>query len=236
MQIDLFGETRSDYLCKCQHKQISPANLFDIKQVSYNIAINIVCEFHYLKRQAPCSSAFGLYCKTCKMICGIIIYGTPSSSSLREGICGKEEKDNVIELTRLWIKDGTPTNTESYLIGNTLKKSGKEIIVSYAEPDQGHIGIVYQATNWIYTGLSEKRTNWKIEGIQKHSQTIADKYSSLEAKIKYGDKFSIIERPRKHRYVYFNCKPNRKKQLISKLNYSISPYPKKIVQDGIQGI
>ena len=43
-----------------------------------------------------------------------------------------------------------------------------------------HIGTVYQATNWIYTGLSAKRTDWVIEGIDKHGQTIADKYTSKE--------------------------------------------------------
>ena len=112
------------------------------------------------------------------------------------------------------------------MIGNTIKQCGKEIVVSYAEIEQGHLGIVYQATNWYYTGLSAKRTNWVVEGIDKHCQTIADKYTSQELKEKYGDKFSLKPRPRKHRYVFMNAKGKRKKELLQSLKYKIMPYPK----------
>lgn len=198
---------------------------YHIKQISYKLAMETIVKNHYLHRKCPCSQAFGLFDK--ERLLGVVIYGTPSSSSLRSGVCGKDESFNVIELTRLWIEDGTPKNTESYLIGNTLKLVNKEIIVSYAEIQQGHLGIVYQATNWIYTGLSAKRTNWTIEGVNKHCQTIADKYTAKEIREKYGDKFKLVDRPRKHRYVYFNTNRRRKRELINKLNYKIEPYPKK---------
>ena len=214
-------------MCQCEFADQSPKQLFFIQPTGYDAAMQIVVQNHYLHRTAPCSHAYGLFCKSCKKIVGVVVYGTPSSSTLRAGVCGVEEKDNVMELTRLWIKDGTPKNTESFLIGGTVCRINKEIIVSYAEIEQGHTGIVYQATNWIYTGLSAKRTNWVIEGQNKHCQTIADKYSATEIREKYGDKFSLVDRPRKHRYVYFNCKPKRKSQLMSKLKYQIEPYPKK---------
>lgn len=198
---------------------------YDIRRIDYKTAIEIVIKNHYLHRQAPCSFAFGLF--ETNNIIGVIIYGTPSSAPLRRGICGEAEKNNVIELTRLWIQDDTPKNTESYFIGNTIKLVNKEIIVSYAEIQQGHIGIIYQATNWIYTGLSAKRTNWVIEGVDKHCQTIADKYTAKELREKYGNRFKLVERPRKHRYVYFNTTNKaRKKELLNKLNYKIQPYPK----------
>ena len=210
---------------------------YTIKRINYSDAMDLVVKNHYLHRRCPCSQAFGLFehSKTNtdlfnnERIVGVVIYGTPSSAPLRKGICGIEESFNVIELTRLWIEDETPKNTESFLIGNTLKLVNKEIIVSYAEIQQGHLGIVYQATNWIYTGLSAKRTNWTIEGIDKHCQTIADKYTSKELKEKYGDKFKIVPRPRKHRYVYFNCSKTRKRQLLNKLKYKVMPYPKEPV-------
>ncbi len=187
----------------------------------------MVVENHYLHRKAPCSFAFGLVENSTDKIVGVVIYGTPSSSTLRSGICGTEEKNNVIELTRLWIEDGTPRNSESFLIGNTLSKVDKEIVVSYAEIEQGHLGIVYQATNWIYTGLSAKRTNWTIKGVNKHCQTIADKYSASELREIYGEDFKSVERPRKHRYVFFNTKSKkRRKELMDKLKYKILPYPK----------
>jgi hypothetical protein len=195
-----------------------------IKRIDYHTAMKIIVEKHYLHRKAPCSVAFGLFLDNeCK---GVVVYGTPSSAPLRRGIAGDENINNVVELTRLWVCDSVPRNGESFLIGNTLKKSGKEIVVSYAEIEQGHLGVVYQATNWYYTGLSAKRTNWVVEGIDKHCQTIADKYSSQELKELYGDKFSLKPRPRKHRYVFVNAKGKRKKELLQSLKYKIMPYPK----------
>ena len=155
----------------------------------------------------------------------VIMYGTPSSAPLRRGIAGDEEKDNVIELTRLWIDDKIGKNAESYLIGNTVKKVNKEIVVSYAEIEQGHLGTVYQACSFLYTGLSAKRTNWVVEGIDKHCQTIADKHTSEELKAKYGSKFKLVPRPRKHRYVFINAKKKRRLDLINKLKYKIQDYP-----------
>lgn len=200
-------------------------NELKIERIAYKLAMDIVVKEHYLHRKAPCSHAFGLF--RGGLIVGVVVYGTPSSAPLRSGICGPDEKMNVLELTRLWICDSVGKNAESYLIGNTIKLVDKEIIVSYAEPDQGHIGVVYQATNWIYTGLSAKRTNWTIEGVDLHCQTIADKYTSVEIREKYGDKFSLVDRPRKHGYVYFNCKRRRKKELLSKLRYPVASYPKR---------
>ena len=209
---------------------------YSIKPISYKLAMELVVKNHYLHRKCPCSQAFGLFeyseantdLFNNERIAGVVIYGTPSSSSLRKGICGVEESFNVAELTRLWIEDGTPKNTESYLIGNTLKLVNKEIIVSYAEIQQGHLGIVYQATNWLYTGLSAKRTNWTIEGIDKHCQTIADKYTAKEIREKYGDRFKLVDRPRKHRYVYLNADKRRKRELLKKLKYKLEPYPKSV--------
>jgi hypothetical protein len=197
---------------------------YTIRQIDYKTAMDVVVREHYLHRRCPCSNAFGLFLN--KELKGVVTYGTPASSSLRIGIAGKENTHNVVELTRLWVCDSVPRNGESFLIGRTVGKAGKEIVVSYAEIQQGHLGIVYQATNWIYTGLSAKRTNWTIEGVEKHCQTLADKYTASEIREKYGDRFSLQERPRKHRYIYLNAKGRRKLELLASLRYKQQPYPK----------
>jgi hypothetical protein len=197
---------------------------YEVKPISYQLAMEVVVEKHYLHRKAPCSVAFGLFLGD--ELKGVVCYGTPSSSPLRKGIAGVENVNNVVELTRLWVCDSVPKNGESYLIGRTIKQAGKEIVVSYAEINQGHLGVVYQATNWLYTGLSAKRTNWTVEGVDKHCQTLADKYTAKEIREKYGDKFSLQPRPRKHRYVYLNASKTRKRKLLAQLRYKLKPYPK----------
>ena len=200
---------------------------YTIQRIDYKTAMYYIVEYHYLHRKCPCSFAYGLF-DAANDIKGVIVYGTPSSAALRRGICGDEEKDNVIELTRLWVSDDVPKNGESFLIGNTIPLVNKNIIVSYAEPDENHIGYVYQATNWIYTGLSAKRTNIAVEGIKGvHNQTITDKYSIKELHELFKGKVVNVPRPRKHRYVYFNADKRKKKELLKKLKYPILPYPKK---------
>lgn len=203
---------------------------FFIQKINYNLAMDIVVKKHYLHRKSPCSFAFGLFKKNSGFfeedIFGVVVYGTPSSATVRKGICGDSESNNVIELNRLWVDDCVGKNAESFLISNTIKYINKEIILSYADTSKGHIGVVYQASNWIYLGLSEKRTDWKVDGLDLHNQTLSDRFSSDELKQKFGNKFKLIERPLKHRYIYFNCSRSRKKELMQKLRYKIKPYPK----------
>lgn len=197
---------------------------YTIRRISYSMAMEIIVREHYLHRKAPCSNAFGLFHGN--SIKGVVCYGTPSSAPLRGGIAGPHNAMNVVELTRLWVCDSVPRNGESFLIGRTLKMSGKEIVVSFAEIDQGHVGTVYQATNWLYTGLSAKRTNWVVDGVDRHCQTLADKYTAREIRAKFGDGFRLEERPRKHRYVFINATGRRRKELLAALRYPILPYPK----------
>lgn len=220
-------------VCSCLFPDDSPKALFYIEQVDYKTATKIIVDNHYLHRQAPCSKAYGLYCKKCGNIIGVVMYGVSCSSTLLKGICGVEEQSNVYELTRLWIKDGTPKNTESFLIGNTLKLLDKEIIVSFAEIQQGHNGTVYQATNFIYCGLSAKFKDPKVKGLEhQHHATYANRMTMQEVKDKYGaENVYYIDRPRKHRYIFFNAKGRRKKELLSKLRYDILPYPKTVISE-----
>lgn len=198
-----------------------------IEPIDYQLAMSIVTKYHYLHRVAPCSRAFGLFERKTKLIVGCICYGVSCSSTLLKGICGEDEMHNVYELTRLWIKDGTPKNSESFLIGNTLRQLDKEIIVSFSEKDRGHVGTVYQATNFLYCGLSARFVDPKVEGLEgMHHATFAHGMSNQEIRDTFGDKVHFVERPRKHRYVFINAKGRRKKELLAKLKYEIQPYPK----------
>lgn len=201
---------------------------YDIREITYREAMDMVVANHYLRRKAPAMFTYGMF--DGDTMIGCIVYGKPASPSLCVGICGPEESGNVIELTRLWISDVTPKNAESYLIGATLKMLPIEydIVVSYAEAGVGHIGVVYQATNFIYTGLSSKHVQWKIEGVKLgHERHQFDEHGGVNgAKEFYGDKMTRHERPRKHRYIMFRGSSKRRKELRGKLRYPVEPYPK----------
>jgi len=108
---------------------------------------------HYAKRLCSISYSFGLYFK--KTLNGVCTFGMPPSSTLAESICGKELKSNVLELNRLVVNDNLPKNCLSYFVSNSIKKlPNNKIIVSFADSNMNHNGYIYQATNFIYTGVS----------------------------------------------------------------------------------
>lgn len=199
---------------------------YSVELIDKKTAIDIVVDKHYLHRKPPCSIAVGL--KDKEEIVGVIIYGVPPSHTLLKGICGAEESKNVYELNRLWVDDKVPKNGESFFIAQSFKFVDKEIIVSFADTSQNHVGIVYQSTNWIYTGLSAKFKDPKVKGLENmHHATYGNRLSNKQIIEKFGEEnVYFVERPRKHRYVYFNSNKTRKKQLRKKLKYKELPYPK----------
>ena len=198
-----------------------------IQEIPYKEAMELVVKNHYLHRKCPCSHAFGLF-NTLNQIKGVVVFGVSCSSTLLKGICGEEEMHNVYELNRLWVDDDVPKNGESFLIGNSIKKLDKEIIVSFADTSRQHIGYVYQATNFLYCGLSAKFKDIKVKGFEnQHHASYAHGMTIAQVKERYGEENVYYEeRPRKHRYIYFNCKGKRKKELMQKLKYKVLPYPK----------
>lgn len=183
---------------------------------------------HYAKRFPPISFAFGLYEQS--VLVGVCTYGMPSSATLRDGIAGAENAKFVLELNRLCIESNNK-NAASFLVGRSLRLLPKpSIVVSYADTAQNHVGYVYQACNFMYTGLSAKRTDWKVKGMEHlHGQTIVDMSRGHDGsradfmREKFGDDFYLLDRSRKHRYIYVTGK---NKALVNAINYTQEPYPK----------
>jgi len=204
---------------------------FDVLPIEPSQTYDWLIKKHYLHRIPSISYAFGLYDK--RVLIGVVTYGTPLSSTLRKGVAGEQYANIVIELNRLVINDNSDKNAASFFIGRSLKLLPKpSIVISYADTAQGHIGYVYQATNFIYTGLSAKITDYVPRGKENlHHCTISDKSRGMSNRAQwlkdtYGENLIAIPRSRKHRYVYIVADKITKTQIIKSLNYKQYPYPK----------
>jgi hypothetical protein len=205
----------------------------EVKQISRAQCEPFIIGIHYAHRWPSVRYAYGLFDDS--ELVGVVTYGTPPSAPLRRGIAGDNHISNVIELNRLCLKYNRK-NEASYLVGNSIKLLPKpKIIVSFADTSQGHYGYVYQACNFLYCGLSAKRTDWKVKGMEhKHGQTIADEFRGVTNRAqamrdKYGDRFYLQDRPRKHRYIYIHGSKSFKRLALSSLRYKIEKYPKKVL-------
>lgn len=180
-----------------------------VEPITYDEIKPWILKKHYALRTPSISYAYGLYSEVNELI-GVVSYGIPASPNLCVGVCGPEYKDKVIELNRLVIDDGIP----SFLISQSLKMlPSPKIVVSYADCAMGHIGYVYQATNWLYTGKTKERTD----------MFAGEGYHARHHK---GDSSIRQFRSSKHRYIYFIGKKIEKKLMRKALKYPVLDYPK----------
>jgi hypothetical protein len=185
---------------------------YEVVQIPYSATKDWILNIHYAKRMPSISFAYGLY--HYDELVGMVSYGTPASPFLCKGICGEEHKHNVIELNRLVLKDNLP-NQASFLVSRSLKLLPRpKVVVSYADTAQEHIGTIYQACNFLFTGTTRPRTDI-ASASGKHSRH------------HLGDRQNRINRSAKHRYVYFIGTKKDKKILRNALRYTIEDtYPK----------
>jgi len=184
---------------------------YSIRRIQYQEALPFILNIHYAKRVPSINYAYGLFLQ--QELVGIVSYGIPASASLCEGVAGKNNKHHVIELNRLVLKHNKK-NEASILIGASFKLLPKpKIIVSYADTKEKHLGVVYQATNFIFTGTTKERTDMAgADG--KHSRH------------HLGDATNRVHRSAKHRYIYVIGNKRDKKLLTKQINYKAQEYPK----------
>lgn len=220
-----------------------------IREISKKIAKDMIIKNHYSHKWTSCRYALGIFYETDNQhaffdekeekLAGVAIYGYPVGRLTAGSISDYLKPDEVLELTRLFIFDDYGKNTESVVLSKTfnwLKQYAKDIkvLVSYSDPEQGHLGIIYQATNWIYQGNSIRlMKNYGIklskDGDWMHSRTVSATYGSHNVehlKKKIGHTFWRKEEPEKHRYVYLLCNKKERKELMNNLKYEVLTYPK----------
>jgi len=189
--------------------------------ISHTTAKPWILYRHYARRLPGVVYAFGMYDKN--TLKGVVTYGVPPAGEI-----AKHFSFQLLELSRLVVEPGY---IASILISKSLKLLPRpSVVVSYADPGHNHIGYVYQATNWIYTGMGGLANVWSFDGNVLHTRTIPYKYgtASIEKiqKMYPNMKIEKIKLVPKHRYFYFLGSHKEKEQMKKELPYEILPYPK----------
>lgn len=141
---------------------------------------------------------------------GICVYTRPAGPSAGQSYW-PEAPDKVLELRRLCLIDNTPKNAESFFVGGTLKWLRKntdwEFVLSYADGEQGHTGVIYRASNFKYLGLTGPGRFLEVDGKRFHIRTLSmlDRPYGVEINKRYKEKdvnVKIIQTLPKHIYTY----------------------------------
>ena len=169
------------------------------------------------------SYCFAMYDQQQQMV-GAMIYGKLGMANAWKKY--GDSIDEVMELRRLVLVDDTPKNSESYFIGRTLRwlkvNTAVTTIVSYADPNYGHSGVIYRATNFEHAGMTAPGKVIIWNGKKYHDKAIRTKYKGelkpfakrLKQALEDGEAHYAKQLP-KHIYVK-NLRPGK------------GPKPKKI--------
>lgn len=142
-----------------------------------NTAIRYAClNFHYAKAVPVNPIGYNIYNDNDEW-CGVILYA--------RGACPQIGKPygliqgQVLELVRVALNGKQEHTTQAVAL--SLKQLKKDypiirLIVSYADTEQKHLGTIYQATNWIYTGKATEGDTmfYLIRGKKVHNKTLND--------------------------------------------------------------
>jgi hypothetical protein len=137
------------------------------------------------------------------------------------------QMNECCELVRVALKaHQSPVSRMVALALKWLAKqsAGLRMVVSFADPEAGHHGGIYQAGNWIYSGQSAASFEWRLNGkrLNKRAYT-GHNFGKARADVPAGA--VRVPTPGKHRYLMPLDDEMRKRILpLSK------PYPKRAKQ------
>jgi hypothetical protein len=153
---------------------------------------------------------------------GVVLFGRGANNNI--GKPYKLDQTAACELVRIALTNHiTPVSKIAAIAIRFLKVNspGLRLIISYADPLQGHHGGIYQAGNWIYCGTSQAQQEVMHNGKIMHKRTA----NSLFGTIKGMQKSPIMW---KHKYL-MPLDNEMRKQILP----LAKPYPKRASSETI---
>lgn len=182
---------------------------------------------HYAKRIPSIEYSFGLFDNN--LLIGVCTFGCPPRV-MNNGECiFNSYRVKTVELNRLVVNERLPKNTLSFFVSKCLNYLPIPIcVVSYADFTFGHNGYIYQATNWIYTGLNQIHERQVfLNGKEVHPRTACSMgFTSISDWAAKEPNVTLGEYTKKHRYFMFLGNKKDKLKMKSDLIYDILNYPK----------
>lgn len=140
-------------------------NEFEVKMATKDQLEWLFVNLHYSGTIPPFRYGYGLYLY--EDLVGGCIFSRPSRQNISADL----------ELSRFFVMDGTPKNTESYFLGSCLRLLRRDgfvgKIITFADVTEGHTGIIYRATNWREDGFTGPNYHYRSSsGDRMHKKQV----------------------------------------------------------------
>lgn len=165
---------------------------------------------------------------------GAVIFARGSNNAIGKPYGLSQEQ--VCELVRVALRSHRTPVTKILSIAIRMLRQqspGLQLVVSYADANQGHHGGIYQGGNWFYVGQSSKDVAYLMaDGKLLHSREVSSsgvkKYFGENRKVpKPSDAKEKIALQGKHKYLY-PLTP----EMRAKIEPLRKPYPKRASKTG----
>jgi hypothetical protein len=204
-----------------------------VEAISYGAAKEFIEQYEWLGNVGSAQIFYGL--KRNRELLSAVCFTRPTSNvSLRKQLKGVGGL-SVFQLCRGATAPNAPKWAASFLISNALKLLARErrvcVVVAYADPRAGEVGVVYQSANAIYLGEMESRGpgQYVINGRSYHPRTVHRLFGSArhDVLVRVDPDYLRIQRTKKHRYVFVTATGVRRKAILRALTPSIRQHPKR---------
>lgn len=192
-------------------------------------AAKFACENWHYSQGMPFSKMVRVGAWEDERFVGVVIFSMGASPNLLKPYNLKQTEG--CELIRVALTDHISSVSKIVSIAiRFLKKKcpGLRLIVSFADPSQGHHGGIYQAGNWVYAGMTSADRFYKDKnGREYHARQVAEGPSYKKRVLERRIDSKLLTRfikPGKYRYLM---------PLDEKMRTQIEPlkkpYPKRAV-------
>ena len=197
-----------------------------VQPVAFTIIKQLIERHHYLHSMPGGTMlSFGVFHRG--RLYGGLTLGAGPAQAFR--LVRDAAASDCLALTRLWLSDALPMNSESRIIAAVIRALRRytrvRFLVCYADPAVGHVGVIYQATGWLYTGLSDASPLYDIgDGRLRHSRSFSHGFGTHSTRHfqRQGVDLHAVPQQAKHRYLYPLDPAVRDRILVP-----ILPYPRK---------
>ena len=158
---------------------------------------------------------------------GVVLFGRGANNRMASAY--QLGQDQACELVRIALTAHiSPVSRIAAQAIRFLKRQsqGLRLIVSYADPKQGHHGGIYQAGNWTYQGRSQAQRELLINGLFTHKRSAHAKYGTASPeKIAAISGKKVEWAPVEWKHVYLMPLDDEMRKQIEPLR---KPYPKRV--------
>lgn len=157
---------------------------YAVDVIDHAMARSFIAKHHYLPTYPAAQVAVGLFGRRAALE-GVAVFAVPATDAVITRHTGFADPAKGSLLARLILLDSVPQNGESFFCARAFRllrraRPAIEAVVSYSDPEAGHIGRVYAALSGAHRGTTRPRIVLRAGG-----RTISERTLS---KIRLGER------------------------------------------------